>query len=69
MLLTIRSLRNEVPQFDPNDASSKEKIEYFHIAIHNLLLSVKNEVGFETIEQTLKFVDMELRAMAQAEAS
>ena len=68
MLIAIRKLRDEVPQFNPDDASSKEKIEYFHMAIHGLILQIKNELGFDTVEQTLKFVDMELRNMALVEA-
>ena len=64
-LKAIHTLRNEVPQFNPDDAESKEKIEHFHTAIHNLILSVKNEVGFDTVEQTLKFIDLELLNMAR----
>lgn len=60
LLQTVRKLRDEVPAFDPKDGGNKEKIEYFHEAIHKVVLSIKQEVGFETYEQTLKFIDVEL---------
>jgi hypothetical protein len=65
MLTAIKTLRNEVPEFNPDDAASKEKIESFHQTIHALIVSVKNEIGFETYEQTIKFIDMEIRNMGK----
>lgn len=65
MLQTVRKLRDEVPAFDPKDGGNKEKIEYFHQAIHQVVLSIKQEVGFDSYEQALKFIDVEL-GMVQA---
>lgn len=64
MLATIKKLRDEVPTFDPNDDGNKEKIEYFHQAIHAVTLSIQSEVGFETYDQAIKFIDVELQAIA-----
>ena len=65
MLQKVRELRDGVPAFDPSDGGNKEKIEYFHQQIHLVVLSIQREVGFETYEQTLKFIDVEL-GMVQA---
>ena len=69
MLTAIKTLRNEVPEFNPNDVESKEKIEHFHQTIHSLVLTVKAEVGFDSYEQTLKFIDQEIRNMASLEVA
>ena len=60
MLQAIRKLRDEVPAFDPTDGGNKEKIEYFHQALHLVVLSIQQEVGFDSYEQALKFIDTEL---------
>jgi hypothetical protein len=60
MLQTIKKLRDEVPAFDPSDGGNKEKIEYFHQQIHSAVLTIQREVGFDSYEQTLKFIDVEL---------
>lgn len=60
MLQAVRKLRDEVPAFDPTDGGNKEKIEYFHQAVHSLVLTIQQEVGFATYEQALKFIDTEL---------
>lgn len=64
MLQTVKKLRDEVPVFDPNVDGNKEKIEYFHQALHSVVLSIQQEVGFESYEQALKFIDTELRMSA-----
>lgn len=64
MLETVKKLRNEVPEFNPNDGGNKEKIEYFHQAIHAVTLSIQQEVGFATYQQAVKFIDTELRMSA-----
>ena len=46
MLATVKKLRDEVPTFDPNVDGNKEKIEYFHQALHTVVLSIQQEVGF-----------------------
>mgnify|MGYP006269276869 CR=1 FL=1 len=69
MLEAIKRLRAEVPEFNPEDAESKEKIEQFHQKLHSLVLCVRDFVGFEDYEQTLKFIDQEIRNMANLEAS
>jgi hypothetical protein len=68
-ITAIRKLRNEVPEFNPNDADSKEKIEEFHLTIHGLVMTIQEEVGFDNYEQTLKFIDQEIRNMANLEVS
>jgi hypothetical protein len=64
MLQTVKKLRDEVPAFDRKDGGNKEKIEYFHQAIHAVTLSIQKEVGFDTYQQALKFIDTELRISA-----
>ncbi len=64
LITAIHLNRNHMPDFNPNDSESKEKIERAHEIIHGLVLAVKAEVGFETYEQTLKFIDQEIRNQA-----
>ena len=64
MLQKVRELRDGVPAFDPSDGGNKEKIEYFHQAIHAVTLSIQQEVGFATYQQAVKFIDTELRMSA-----
>ena len=64
MLETVKKLRDEVPAFDPKDGGNKEKIEYFHQALHAVTLSIQQEVGFATYQQAVKFIDTELRMSA-----
>ncbi len=61
MIMLIHKLRNEMPDFNPNDSESKEAIEQVHQRIHQIVLGVQREVGFETYEQALKFIDQEIR--------
>ena len=53
-----------MPDFNPDDSESKGKIERAHEVIHGLVLAVKSEVGFETYEQALKFIDQEIRNLS-----
>jgi hypothetical protein len=64
MLMAVKKLRDEVPVFDPNVDGNKEKIEYFHQALHTVVLSIQQEVGFDSYERTLKFIDTELAMSA-----
>jgi len=64
MLATVKKLRDEVPVFDPSADGNKEKIEYFHQALHLVVLSIQQEVGFDSYEQALKFIDTELAMSA-----
>jgi hypothetical protein len=68
-IAAIRKLRNEVPEFNPHDADSKDKIEEFHLTIHGLVMVIQEEIGFETYEQTLKFIDQEIKNLASAEVA
>lgn len=69
MLGTIRKMRNEVPEFNPDDAQSKEKIEQYHGMLHTLTLAIQQEVGFETYAQAIKFIDQEILNMANLEVA
>lgn len=64
MMATVKKLRDEVPVFDPSVDGNKEKIEYFHQALHLVVLSIQQEVGFASYEQALKFIDTELAMSA-----
>lgn len=64
MLAAVKKLRDEVPVFDPSVDGNKEKIEYFHQALHMVVLSIQQEVGFASYEQALKFIDTELAMSA-----
>lgn len=64
LITSIQRLRADMPDYNPNDPSTKEKINYYEGAIHNLILNVKDIVGFETFAQALKFVDTEIRNAA-----
>lgn len=68
-ITAIRKLRNEVPEFNPHDADSKDKIEEFHLTIHGLVMVIQEEIGFENYEQTLKFIDQEIKNLASAEVA
>lgn len=61
LITAIHLCRNQMPDFNPDDSESKGKIERAHEIIHGLVLAVKSEVGFETYEQALKFIDQEIR--------
>lgn len=63
----IRTLRNEVPEWKENSVENKEAIESFHIRLDGYLMAIKQEVGFESMEQTIKFVDQEIQNLASAE--
>jgi hypothetical protein len=65
MIATAKKLRDEVPEFNPNDVGSKEKIQYFHEAIHKVVLAVQEEVGFANYQQALDFVDNEIAILAR----
>lgn len=64
MLEAVRRLRSEIPEFNPRNGGNKEQINYYTDAIHALVLIIKQEVGFETYEQTLRFIDTELKMSA-----
>ncbi len=68
-IAAIRKLRNEVPEFNPLDSDAKEKIEEFHLNIHGLVMAIQEEVGFENYEQTLKFIDQEIKNLASTEVA
>ena len=68
-IAAIRKLRNEVPEFNPLDTDAKQKIEDFHFHIHGLVMAIQEEVGFENYEQTLKFIDQEIKNLASAEVA
>ena len=69
IITAIRKLRNDVPEFNPNDAESKKKIDAFHTTVHSLVMAVQQEVGFEHYEQALKFVDQEIKNLASSEVA
>jgi hypothetical protein len=48
---------------------AKDKIEEFHLTIHGLVMAIQEEVGFENYEQTLKFIDQEIKNLASAEVA
>lgn len=64
LIAAIHLCRNQMPDFNPDDSESKGKIERAHEIIHGLVLAVKAEVGFETYEQALKFIDQEIRNLS-----
>jgi len=68
-IAAIRKLRNEVPEFNPHDVDAKDKIEEFHLTIHGLVMVIQEDIGFENYEQTLKFIDQEIKNLAAAEVA
>lgn len=65
MILAVKKLREEVPVFNPNDPQSKEKIDQFHQSIHSLILSVQQEVGFDSYDSALTFIDNEVAILGR----
>ena len=61
----IKTLRDDVPEFNPNDPDSKEKIDAFHQAVHSKVMAIKIELGFEDYEQALKFIDKEIENLGR----
>lgn len=65
----IRELRKTMPDFNPNEDDSKGKIEEAHLSIHHLVMKVQAEVGFDSYEQTLKFIDQEIENVSRIEVA
>lgn len=65
MILAVKKLRDEVPEFNANDPDCKEKIDHYHQSIHSLILSVQQEVGFASYESALDFIDNEVAILGR----
>lgn len=65
MIDAVIKLRNEVPEFNPNDPDCKEKIDQYHQQIHSLIALVQYTLGFDSYESTLEFIDNEISIVAQ----
>ena len=69
MITAIRKLRNDVPEYNPDDADNKDRINAFHATVHSLVMAIQEEVGFEHYEQALKFIDQEILNLASSEVA
>ena len=68
-IAAIRKLRNEVPEYNPDDADNKDVINAYHATIHGFVQAIQEEVGFEHYDQALKFIDQEIRNLASSEVA
>jgi hypothetical protein len=64
-LIDIRNLRNDVPVFNPDNPESKELIEAYNNTLFTLVSRVQSEVGFDTYEKALIFVDKEIEILGE----
>jgi hypothetical protein len=64
-LIDIRNLRNDVPVFNPDNLESKELIEAYNNTLFTLVSRVQSEVGFDTYEKALTFVDKEIEILGE----